>query len=367
MTTTSNKNWGWELLPVSDSLPPRRVFARALDAIETAFYWDGEFAGTADTAERTSIVIEPVLHLASPDFDAERFRAIWIALKQRFPLLAARVEERDGGTAPHFVVDEAHTMSIQFTEEFEYIGDADADTVQRVLDRALNSTERRFASARTLSALSVLRRIDAPAGTYDFITHASHAIVDGMASATLARTLCELLARWPASLADPIPDLAARLRKVPALDALYPVPALSPARRRWRCAIASVIHARRAAALRGGHTLPGVRTPETPRTPARSCTLRVPLSRSHTAAVVSAARAHSVSVAHVLPALAHTALARVLHSRRAQGEIGDAEWDRRCTSHVNLGGPLNVRPFLEPKWVAGGGTGEVHTAVCLAF
>ncbi|KAI0029369.1 hypothetical protein K488DRAFT_88814 [Vararia minispora EC-137] len=347
------------------ALEPNRVFARSLGPTEAAFYWDGEFAGTSDVAERTTIVLAPSLHLDSAEADSRRFRAIWVQLKRRFPLLAARVDELDGGDALRFVVEETRTRTVSedYPDEFEYVAEADSDDVQRVLDRALNAPVRRICPRRGMAVISVLRRIDAPLGTYDVVTLASHAIADGMASATLTRTLCEVLARWPVSLDDPIPDLEGRLRMVPTVDSLHPRLSLSLARRRWRYAAARIIQARRVAAMKCGHTLPGHRVPTTPRTPAHTTTLRVHLSPPQTNCVVSAARAHAVSVAHILPALAHTALARILHRRKQKWRIGEEEWERRQVDVVHLGGPINVRPFLDPEWVEKGGAYEVNLSI----
>ncbi|KZV65123.1 hypothetical protein PENSPDRAFT_638822 [Peniophora sp. CONT] len=341
-----------------------RVYARALGDAESAFYWDGEFAGTSDVVERTVIQLAPALRLDDLKEDEARFRDVWLAVKRRYPLLAARFDEQDGEDSLRFVVDEADIRDVVGPQEFEFVPNADADASSAALERALNGQPRRL-SPSVVAAISVLRREDSSDGTYEFITVGSHAVLDGMASCTLARTICDVLARWPNSLDDPVPDIEQRLQMAPALEALHTQLQLSLPRQRWRTAIARVLLARRMDLLRGGQTLPRKWTTQTPRSPAQSRVVRVYLPSDATPRALAACRAHGVTLGHTLPVIGQLALSRVLHRRLKQGSLSAEEWESRKRIPAHTGGPLNLRPFVVPDWQQAGGLTEVN--LCIGF
>lgn len=340
-----------------------RIYARALGSAESAFYWDGEFAGTADVVERTVIRLAPTLHLSDLKADEARFRDVWLSVKRRYPLLAAQVNELDGGDALRFVVDEARVRDVTCPQEFEFVPDADTDASSAALERVLSARPRRL-SLSVVAAITVLRRVDHPAGTYEFVTVGSHAVLDGMASCTLARTICDLLARWPASLKEPVPDLEERLQMVPALESLHTQLQLSLPRQRWRTAIARVLLQRRLAILRGGQTLPRTWTSQTPRSPAHSRVVRIQLPEDATPKALAACRANGVTLGHTLPVLAQLALSRVLHRLLKRGLLSVEQWESRKLLATHTGGPLNLRPFVVPEWQKAGGFTEVRSSIC---
>ncbi|KAI0029368.1 hypothetical protein K488DRAFT_22700, partial [Vararia minispora EC-137] len=343
---------------------PHRVFARALGSTEASFYWDGEFCGTADCIDRTTVRLAPALYIADPVADAKRFRAVWMRLKQRFPLLAARVDEIDGGEKLRFVVSEARMQDALLPGEFEYVPDADARASEHAVERYLNAPARHL--SRTLpAALTVLRCADGLEGTYEIVSAFAHMITDGMAGFTFSRALCDILAQGPAALGAPLPDLQQGLALVPSSESLHPTRRLPLARQRWRRAVARIINTRRAVELIGGQTLPRTFTTLTPHTPARSCALRASLSPEVSKAAVAACRVHGVTVGNALPVLGQVALSRVLHRRLARGELSLEEWARRTRGPTLTGGPLNLRPFLAPEWVAAGGMDVVN--ICIGF
>jgi hypothetical protein len=56
---------------------------------------------------------------------------------------------------------------------------------------------------------------------------------------------------------------------------------------------------------------------------------------------------------------------RVLYRRYLRGELSAAEWAHRLRQPSHFGGPLNLRPFLAPDWLAAGGASEVN--LCISF
>lgn len=53
------------------------------------------------------------------------------------------------------------------------------------------------------------------------------------------------------------------------------------------------------------------------------------------------------------------ALTRLLHRRYLRGDIPEAEWEHRRRQPMNLGGPVNLRPYLDEAWQRAGGVGEM--------
>lgn len=355
-TSLNRSDGSWTLLETRQDTGDR-VFTRAAGDAETAFYWDGEFAGTADVADRTVVRLEPTLHVDDAKADEARFRDIWLAVKKRYPLLAARFEEIDGGNAVRFVLDEARLRDITDPQEFEFIPNANVDASTAAMQRVLSPRPRRL-SASLIAAISILRRAD---DTYEIITVGSHAILDGMASCTLARTICDLLSRWPASLEDPIRDLEQRLEMAPSLESLHTQLHLSLSRRRWRTAIARIIMNRQMSILRGGHTLPRKWNSQSPGQPADSRVARVRLPSDATPKALAACRANGVTFGLLLPVLGQVALSRLLHRRVKRGSLSLEEWETRKRLPMHGGGPVNLRPSVVADWQQAGGHTEVRS------
>ncbi|KAF7309981.1 hypothetical protein MIND_00370900 [Mycena indigotica] len=330
---------------------PNRVYQRSLGLTESAFYWDGEAAGTADVVERSSI--------RNIQADEDRFREIWKAVKTQFPLVGARVEELD---PLQFVIEETRLRTIAGKQEFHYIANADATSTMAALDEALNGRPRRL-DCSTLVGVTVLHRTDLDDGSYDIITVGAHLILDGIASFNLARTIGRLASSWP-SLHTTI-DLPKRLEMLPSVESLHTNLQLSLPRQRWRRAIAGVIFGRRASMLRFGHTLPRKWSAQSPRAPAHSSVVRAKLAPETTPKALAACRLHGVTFGNALYTLGQVAMSRVLHRRVKRGELPLEEWDSRLKSPMHTGGPVNLRQFVVPEWHQAGGTTEIN--LCIGF
>ncbi|VDC01216.1 unnamed protein product [Peniophora sp. CBMAI 1063] len=348
----------WTELSVKDASGGRQ-FTRLLGLMETCFYWDGEFNGTADVTDHNTIMFtSPALRIDDPDADEARFRAIWIATKQHHPLLAAHVEECSGGDKLLFVVSEDRINTI-VPGTFEYVAHADEDQTQAVIERGVNGIPRCL-SRDLPAAITVLRRSETE---YDLVVTVAHLIFDGISSFVLLNTLCDLLSRWPDSLESPSTDLATRLAMVPFCDSLHASPSTPTPRLRWKRAIGSVIMRRRFAALEGGQTIPDRRTPYTPHTPALSRVIRTWLDPVATAAAVVTCRAQGATLGQALAVVGQFAASRMLHRRVEVGLLSKAEWNRRRTTPTRTTGPLNLRPHLETSWKVVAGQTVLVTTV----
>nr|GAT50152.1 predicted protein [Mycena chlorophos] len=348
---------------IQSGTAPNRVFTRALGLTEAAFYWDGQAQGTADLVERTGIYA-PSLRILDPSDDEQRFRAVWAEVKRRYPLIGARVDELDGGQLLQFVVEEERLQTISGRQEFEFVADANADSVAAYVEEALNGRPRRLSSS-TLVGVTILRRTDLPAGTYDILTVGAHLILDGMSSCSLARSICEVFSNWPNSKDSASVDLPKRLEMLPSPETLHRQLRLSRPHQRWRKAIASVIFLRRISAFRNGHTLPRTWNAQSPRKPTYSAVERIKFSSEVTSKALIACRAHNLTLGNTLYILGQVAMSRVLHRRVKRGDMFLDEWDARLKSPMHTGGPLNLRPFVVPEWQQAGGMIEIN--VCIGF
>jgi hypothetical protein len=322
------------------------------------------FHGTADTISHFAVQPIGITGDALDDsYSRDRFAAVWVSLKQQFPLLGAQLREYDDGDAVDFVVDESRLGTLH--DDFSFADAVSADAVDAQIEAFLNGPRR--LSNNMLAHLAVLRERDAGgaggAPVFHIVFLVAHLITDGMANNTLGRVFLERLA-GPARGMPP-PDLSARLAMVVAPEPLMPPRALRPARQRWRRAIARVLWANTQGKIGGGHTLPSRATPRTGLTPARSRVLVVTLPERESAAIVRACRAQGVTFGHAYPVISQLAASRVLHRRYLRGELSAAEWAHRLRQPSHSGGPLNLRPFLTPEWLAAGGANEVN--LCIAF
>jgi hypothetical protein len=295
-------------------------------------------------------------------YSRDRLAAIWVSLKQQFPLLGAQVREYDNGDAVDFVVDEGRLGTLQ--DDFSFADAASADVVDAQIEVSLNGP--RQLSNDMLAHLAVFRERSAggagAAPVFHLVFVVAHLITDGMANNTLGRVFLERLASPTRSVS---PDLVARLEMVVAPEPLMLPRAFPPARQRWRRAIACVLYANAQRRLSGGHTLPSRATPRTAFTPARSRLVVVTLPERESAAIVRACRAQGITFGHAYPVISQLAAARVLYRRYLRGELSAAEWAHRLRQPSHFGGPLNLRPFLAPDWLAAGGANEVN--LCISF
>jgi hypothetical protein len=119
--------------------------------------------------------------------------------------------------------------------------------------------------------------------------------------------------------------------------------------------------------MQGGHTLPCRLTHATPRTTARSRIALAFLSQEQTSAVMTNCRLNNTTFGNAFLPLAQVAMTRVLYRRYLRGEIGEEEWEyRKKQPHIS-GGLLNLRPYLDQRWLAKGGHGEFLLAISFLF
>jgi hypothetical protein len=317
---------------------------------ELTFHWDAVFSGTADCAQHLTIAVGREDGGVLPS--SSDFRDIWLYIKRRFPLLGARVREDPGGQLVEFVVNESALSQLK-DEEYGFVRASTPGAVHAYIEDAMNGP--RKLSNDTLSSLFVVQRDDVP-GTFHLVFCVAHTVTDGMANMNIARTFLHAVSSR--TLPD-VPDLAERLAMAVSSESLSPTLAFSPARQRWRNAVAKILWEKSQARMAGGHGLPNHVTPQTFLTPALSRRIVLSLPSDVSRQIVQTCRAHSVTFGHAFPVLAQVALSRVLHRRYLRGEIAEEDWQYRLRQPTHTGGPLNLRPLLDKDWVAAGGGGEV--------
>ncbi|GJE91993.1 hypothetical protein PsYK624_081460 [Phanerochaete sordida] len=343
----------WRTTRAHDGAPELR---RALGPLERGFYWDACFDGVALLINRLALEAAPG---AGRVLDGRNVRAAWLRLKQRFPLLGAVVEERDGGDCVEFVLREDKLRSMrpgEFTVLEEFAGEEDA---LRYADALL--TGHTVLSNELLARVYVARQRGAPRVLHVFIP-VVHFITDGVGNATIERELCQELAKLSEDPVADVPPLHVRVQALLPVEAYSPALKLSMPRRRWRAAIAKVIDDLRLERIRGGHTLP-LLPPPPPGTPPRSRTLGFPLSPALSLKVAQGCHALGLTLGSALPVLSALAFARVLHRLHARGALSSADLARRRREPMYFSGPISFRPFLDRAWLRAGGWNEVCIAI----
>ncbi|KAI0368115.1 hypothetical protein BV20DRAFT_488223 [Pilatotrama ljubarskyi] len=344
-----------EWVLVESSPGASRTFSRPLGPTEIGFYYDRLFNGTAD------IVWQYAVELAGPSespgpalFSYENVARTWSTLKEYYPLLGSRMEPQDDGTV-RFVVEE-RALSRHREEEVTVATVSSAVEVEAIGWRCVRDdpTEHNHITSRVF----VLARAEKP-GTYDVLFKAAHAISDGVAGATLARTFFDVLCSPPIQVSP----LEERLAMALPLDALNPSLKMSVAGQRWRRAIGAVTFHNMRRKLVGGHAIPRTVTDETYRTPAvtRRAFIRFDVSESRT--MLDSCRRHKVTFGSVIPVLSQMALTRFLHRRYLRGDMSEDEWEHRRRQPTHYGGPLNLRPHLDEEWQRKGGTSEISLMI----
>jgi hypothetical protein len=214
---------------------PTAVYERRLGLNEAAFYWDSIFNGTADTLDSSELEFEPSQfeQLTS----RENVSRTWCAIKQRFPLIGATVDERSHDDL-FFVVASEDLYRVRHPEEIVFKDIASAQEAEDFAHTVV--VKKRQLSNDLLARVWVLRRTDT-CNTCHVIFHVAHLITDGMANITLKKTFFDILCGGP----SPRRDLLQQLALSESSQNLYPNLKYNLARRRWRKAIAQVISARR--------------------------------------------------------------------------------------------------------------------------
>src|ERR1700754_2338014 len=93
----------------SCTISGKQSWTRLLGDGERRFYYDGEFFGTSDTLHHLQVEVSATR--ASHLINKEYITRTWNRVKQKYPLLAARIEELDDENV-RFVVEEARLDSV---------------------------------------------------------------------------------------------------------------------------------------------------------------------------------------------------------------------------------------------------------------
>ncbi|KIK65679.1 hypothetical protein GYMLUDRAFT_39184 [Collybiopsis luxurians FD-317 M1] len=243
----------------------------------------------------------------------------------------------------------------------------------------------RLLSNSLLACVLFIKRTDRPF-TFHIMIHAAHLITDGMANSTMLSGFLDLLACRgnPPRVSMEKDALEKRLQLSVAAEALYPdlKPDYSRARRRWNRVLGKVLLALRSAKMSGGHTLPRKLRPSTPYTPAKSSHISYAFSPTHTLAILQTCKKLGITFGNAHPVLGQLGATRVLlrrrlrtltrrHGRSTHGsddeDIDDHEWAFRRRQPMMVGGPANLRPYLDPDWYTNGGEGNVVLSISFFF
>ncbi|PPR03611.1 hypothetical protein CVT24_007727 [Panaeolus cyanescens] len=331
------------------------VYERPLGSTELGFYWDTVCDRTADTLQHLSIECSP------KDFktllDINRIQTVWSYLKQRFPLLASQIEPRENGLASFVLASRDLHRNRPGEVTWEKI--ESAWQAKHMADQLIRAKQ--HLSDDLLAAVFILERTDAH-NAFHIILHVSHCITDGMANGSLVRTFLDLLCTLPPPEA---PQLLRQLSLSLASESVFPTIQYNAARRRWRMAIARVILQRRAECFSktGGHTIPRTITTATSFTPADSRNIVVSFSVYDTSMVTQTCRSNQITFGNAFPVIGQIAITRVLLRKYLEGKIDRDEWEFRQREFMISGGPINLRPFLDRKWLKQGGVDNVSLAI----
>ncbi|KAI0362094.1 hypothetical protein OH77DRAFT_1416302 [Trametes cingulata] len=326
-----------------------RTFTRRLGVTETSFYYDRVFNGTADLLWQYRVE-EPAAAQGHSVFTEENINRTWATLKQYYPLLGSRMELRDDDSVV-FVVQE-HALLRHQQGEVTIRTISSAAEVEATIWRSIR--DKPIEDHHVMARVFVFAHTDKP-GTYDVLFKAAHAITDGIAGITLARTFFDVLCSPPI---DILP-LEERLAVALPLEALNPALKMNLARQRWRRAIGKVTFLNMRRKLAGGHAMPRTITEQTFRTPAVTRRPALRFSPSETRAILDSCRRHRVTFGSVIHVISQMALTRLLHRRYLRGDISEEEWEQRRRQPLHSGGPLNLRPYLDEDWQRKGGLSEI--------
>ena len=216
------------------------AYERRLGVTELGFYWDTAFERTADTIQHVELEIQQTDRMDL--IDPRNVESTWLTLKQQFPLLGARLEEREEGKEVFFVVDQAQLARAR-PEEIEYQTVSSGEQVQAIVDKVVNEQS---LSNDLPAKLLFLPRIDQP-NIFHIVVIVAHCITDGTANTTIIRTFLDYLCS--ASSRNTAWPLEQRLALSVASEEVDPNRHLSPSKKRWRRAIGHTIAAIRASKI----------------------------------------------------------------------------------------------------------------------
>ena len=218
---------------VGDPATNSQAYERKLGTTEYGFYWDSVFNRTADVAYHAEVQLRG--NRSTHIFDPSHIRSVWARLKTKYPLLAARTEER--GDDVFFVVSRERLEIVGPRELIFGSVEGRDDAYQAA--RKLVTTEWDL-SKDLLAQIHFLQAVDGQ--TFHLIIHIAHLITDGTSNVSLVRSFLEELSSLDGPQKYHLPE---RLRLATPLEALFPSVDYTAAKRRWHRAIGLVIAQRR--------------------------------------------------------------------------------------------------------------------------
>ena len=226
-------NWSSYNHPVEE-----KTWVRECGPSEAVCYWDGLFSGASDAAQHIQVdVAVPHLDLMEKD---NVIRA-WLAVKRRYPLLAARTV-LDADDRVHFHVHESRTETLMDGEvEFGVFG-SEAQ-IEEKIEYYLNGP--RKLTGDLLGNIEVFSLQRGPHWSqsywqrYHVFINTSHCVADGNANVNLVGTFFAMLTSLAQSKTSQ--SIEQRLNMVPSSESLCASPQTSLAKQRWQKAIASVL------------------------------------------------------------------------------------------------------------------------------
>jgi hypothetical protein len=357
-TSTSSADFAWTLYESGPQEAGKRTFSRPFGLLERCFYWDIRLDGTADVYN--SVLIQVSKDKNPRDvFNTRQVQRAWVYTKHVHPLVGAQIQkEPEADAVPRFVVVEDRLKQVS-ADEIVFREVKSHEEVKDLVQQLIAASPRPMAASLP-AMIYILSRTDG-SNCVHFVSVAAHCIIDGIGNGCLLTTFLDALT----SDLDQkeVPKLEKQLDLALPIDSLLTVQKLSPVKRRWKMAIAAVIATLRAEKLKGGHGLPRKFTTATPYTPAQSHGLFTALSPAETRTVMQTCRKHGITYGNAFYVICQVALARVLLRLFRRGEISPKEWDWRKRQHIITGGPLNMRPFLDPEWFNAGGKSAVTTSI----
>ncbi|KAF8201727.1 hypothetical protein BJ912DRAFT_514561 [Pholiota molesta] len=356
-TPSTTGSWRFQQPNSKESLG--LIYERPLGLLELGFYYDSVFQGTADTLQHSEIGIDRIK--AEDVFSYTNISRTWTNLKQQFPLLGARIEERDEDST-YFVV-EAENLRQCRSEEITFQDITSAQEADDMMKRII--VKERLLTNDLLARIFILRRTDV-VDVFHIFLHVAHSITDGMSNITILKTFFNQLCRQDSPTQTW--NLTRQLALSEASENLYPQLKMSISKRRWRLAVAKILATKRMGKFAaGGHTIPRRVSQQTEFLPAASRLLNTALSVETSRLIISNCRKHNVTFGNAYPVIAQIATARLLLKRYLRGEISEEEWEFRKKEPMSSVGPLNLRPFLDKEWIEAGGFSHVCVSIGFFF
>jgi len=113
----------------------------------------------------------------------------------------------------------------------------------------------------------------------------------------------------------------------------------------------------------GGHGLPQKLSEQALCTPAKTGYRSITLPFDMSIRIIQTCRNKGITFGSAYPIIAQVAAARLLLKHYLQGKIDEDEWDFRKKEPMYSFDVLNLRPLLEPDWLAAGGIDHVCVAI----